>query len=508
MARCYLQALCSATPLEAQKKAGHAQDQLDAATLEIAGLGGLSELLGALIISDKIDEKLTVLILQAQIECNASDLTTLSSAADESLRTILQAPMTSSGVAGLQFVLQDVAAHIHGDRQRFRHIVSSTYSLFTQDPSLLSVLASSQDFLPDLRESLLELYDASAQATHVINGSSITRQVGRAMVDIAASLVEGPGQLVAIALLAGTGRKSRSYDKLRQDDATGLLRATRAHADLEHLVQGFNLDIRTAQAHRMVRYADDGIEFETRSGSGQLNWHELIDQILTAYESAMGCIVGLQAALAESGVSTHDADFYKTLGISPAEMSVIGLILQGCENATVAEEDDHWIIALTPPGPGTLTILAGRIASLIPYEIQHLTLVAEIASEVHVFTGPVAPMRSFSKGDVDGDQFGIAIVRLLHHWEYDGESYMTPDRFRRWAAYQVFLAQTGGIGNPIPRLRALRSLASELCDNDLVEVLTATMRSVRLGDDIDPDTSRLIDKLSDWGSQSLDFEPI
>ncbi|MGW6015314.1 hypothetical protein [Streptomyces sp. NPDC055210] len=508
MAHYYLRALASATPLEAQKNASDAQEKLDAAALEMEDLGNFTDLLESLVLSENLGNKLTVLMLQAQTECGASDLATLTSAADQRLRGILQAPMSSSGVAGLQFIMQDVAARIYGDQQRFRQIVSAAYTLFTQNLSPLSALATSQDFLPDLRESLLELHDASTQAVYVMNSSSITRQVGRAVVDIAASLVEGPGQLLAIALLAGTGRKSRSYDKLRQDDATGLLRTTRTHTDLEQLVQGFNLNIRTAQAHRMVRYSDDGIEFETRNGSGRLNWHELIDQVLTAYESAMGCMVGLQAALAESGISTHDADSYKTLGISPAEMATIGLIGQGCENVTVTEEADHWRIDLTPPAPGTLSILAGGISSLIPYEILNLTFIATINSQVHVFTGPVAPMRSFSMGDVDGDEFGIAMVRILHYWKYDGKPCITADILRRWTVHQVHLARISGTGNPIPRLRALRSLASELCDTDLVEVLTATMRSVRLGKDADPDTSRLTDKLSDWGSKGFDFQPI
>lgn len=77
-------------------------------------------------------------------------------------------------------------------------------------------------------------------------------------------MVEGPGQLAAIALLTGSGQKTKAYEKLRQDNATDLLRTARRRPDMEPLLEGFDLDLRTAQAHRMVRYSDDGVTAETR----------------------------------------------------------------------------------------------------------------------------------------------------------------------------------------------------------------------------------------------------
>ncbi|MGW1714564.1 hypothetical protein [Streptomyces sp. NPDC002156] len=505
MARCYLQALGATTPLTAQNKSDEAQSHLDAATLTMEELGRYVSLLGSLMISERTEDKLTILVQQAQQDFDVSDITALFSAADQSLASVIQATGVPGGGLGLQFALQDVAARFYGDQQRFRNVVKESYKLLSQHPSLLSALATSQDFLPDLQESLLELHDASAQVMHAVNGQSIPRQVGRAFVDVAASLVEGPGQLLAIALLAGTGRKSRPYDKLRQDNATELLRAVRKHLDLEPLVQGFNLGVRTAQAHRMVRYEDDGITIDTKGGSGKLSWHELADEILMAYESAMGCMVGLQVALAESGISAHSADAYRAFGISAASMATIGLISEGCENVSISEQPGSWVVELTPPPTAKLIQLAAGIAALLPDEILTLTFTAKQDSAFHVISGPAAPLRAFSLGDIDGDSYGIATIRVLHSWEYDGKPCLTPAVMRRWAAYQIHLTQLDGATNPIPRMRTLRSLALEVGDEELAETITATMRSLRLGDDTDPDTAILAGKISAWGNKTVGF---
>ncbi|MFF7040430.1 hypothetical protein ACIP4T_01895 [Streptomyces massasporeus] len=506
MVRCYLQALSAATPLRAQNKADEAQRHLDTAGLELEALSRFIDTLDSLIVSERVEEKIAALIRQAQQEFDVSDITALSSAADQQLARMISVPMVPSGGLGLQFSLQDIAARFYGDQQRYRRVVSDSYSLLAANPQLLSALAASPDFLPDLQASLLELNDASAQVMHALNSQSIPRQVGRAIIDVAASLVEGPGQLVAIALLAGTGRKTRPYERLRQDNATELLRAVRRHSDLEPLVRGFNLEVRTAQAHRMVRYFDDGITLDTKGASGKLSWHDLGDEVLTAYESAMACLVGLQVALAESGITTYSSDFYRSFGISPADLVTIGLIAEGCEGVSIVEGPGSWTIALTPPPAGKLFRLAGGISSLIPDEIHTLTFLAHQDSQVHVFAGPVEPLRAFSRGDVDGDSYGIATTRVLHLWTYNGVRCLTPPVVRCWASYQIHQLHLNSVANPIPKTRTLRSLALEIGDRELAEALTAVMRSSRLGDETDLSTTALVAKFDTWGAESVEFD--
>ncbi|MFJ9901157.1 hypothetical protein ACIQPR_48445 [Streptomyces sp. NPDC091280] len=506
MVRSYLQSLGATTPLEAQRKAEEAQGYLNTAALEMAALTRFIDILDRLVAAERAEEKMMVLIQQAQRDLNVSDITALSLIADQSLAHVIQASKLPNTGLGLQFALQDIAARFYGDQHRFRDLVSKSYTLLSGNPALLSAVASSPDFLPDLQEGLLELNDAATQVMHAINGQSLTRQVGRAIVDVAASLVEGPGQLVAAALLAGTGRKTRPYDKLRQDNATDLLRSARNHPDLEPLVRGFSQDLRTAQAHRMVRYADDGITLETKGGSGKLTWHELGDQVFTAYESAMGCLVGMQVALAESGISTYGPEFYKSFGISAAGMAEIGLVAEGCDITSFIERPDSWTVELTPPPDAKLFQLAGGIASLIPDEVLTLTLIANGDSRNRVFDGPVEPLRAFSLGDVDDDSYGMATVRALHLWKYDGVRCLTSELMRRWTAYQVHLARLDSTCNPIPRIRALRALALEINDRELAEVLTAAMRSSRLGGDADARTTTLEERLSSWGAASVKFD--
>lgn len=504
MAHCYLQALGSATPLEAQQRGNEAQSYLDSAAAEIEELGNFADLFNSILTAETVEDRLAILVQLAQWELDASDLNTLMSAADQSLLNSIGIP-GGAGV-GMQFALQDIAARFYGDQQRFRKIAAESYVILSRNPSLLSSLATSQDFLPDLRESLLELHDASEQVMRAVKNTSISRQVGRAIVDVAASLVEGPGQVLAIALLGGTGRKTRPYEKLRQDNATELLRAARNHQDFEPLLKGFSLELRTAQAHRMVRYWDDGVTLETKAGSGKIEWHALGDEVLTAYESAMGCMVGLQAALADSGVSVYGVDAYEAYGISASDMVAIGLVAEGCQDISIDEQEESWVIDLVAPPAKKLIPLVAGIAALVPRHITALTLRAEAGGRTRTLVGPTSPLRAFSVGDVDGDNYGMATTRMLYYWRCDGDRCISIDAVRRWAAYQVHLARLSNVINKIPRVRALRSLAAELGDVELTDVLTATIRSLRLGDQTDPSTATLVAKLSDWGNESVEWD--
>ncbi|MFC9888598.1 ATP-binding protein [Streptomyces pilosus] len=506
MVRCYLQAVSAATPLEAQGAAEEAQRYLDTAVLELQALSDFINVLNSLMTPDAPESKIATLIRLTQQEFDVSDIIALSSAADQQLARIIEVAQVPGGGLGLQFAIQDVAARFYGDQQRYRRVVSESYSLFAAHPQLLSTLASSPDFLPDLQESLLELNDAVAQVMHVLNcGRSIPRQLGRAIVDVAASLVEGPGQLVAISLLTGTGRKTRPYERLRQDNATELLRTVRRYPDLEPLVRGFSLEVRTAQAHRMVRYVDDGITLDTKGGSARLGWHQLGDQVLTAFESAMACLVGLQVALAGRGVTAYDPDFYRSFGILPADLVTLGLIAEGYEAVSVVDTSGCWTIEVTPPSDCKVFRLAGGIAALVPSDVHTLTFLIHQRSGTHVFAGPVEPLRAFSRGDVDGDNYGLATTRALHAWSYDGVRCLTPPVVRRWVAYQIHLLRHDTSINPIPRARALRSLALEIADEELAAVLTAAIRSFRLGSEVDPATTTSLAKLDTWGVTPVEF---
>ncbi|GGX29160.1 hypothetical protein GCM10010353_50350 [Streptomyces chryseus] len=508
MARAYLKALSASVPLEAQRHAATAQQHMDAAEICLKQYSVAMDLLTALIGSERLEDQVVVLLRESMGRLGAADLVDLSARAEAELANATgTAPRPGHGV-GLHYALQDAAAFTYGDRSRFRQVVVESYRLFVQNPHLLSAMTSSPHFATDLEAALLDTFDASAQAVQAI-GSGISRQVARSIVTIASSLVEGPGQLVAIALSAGTGRKTRPYEKLRQDDATGLLRSARGHEDLDPLLAGFNLDLRNAHSHGLVRYQEDGVATDTKSGPTFLGWDDLVDEVLTASESAMGCLVGLMHALSQLGVSVTRADGYRAIGITPGSLLCAAFTVMGCSAVTLDEQPDSWSVRLSAPSSTQLTVLLAGVAALVPGRISTLTLDATRPDGRHVLRGPTALLKPFSNAqDPDGDTYGIATVRLQRIWTHNGEPCIGEDVVRCWVARQVAAAFLADETRSIPRLRALRNLARDVGDIDLTDALTAAIRSARLGEDVDPHAMALTDRLAVWGSASFPYEPV
>ncbi|MFJ8159439.1 hypothetical protein ACIRBY_00760 [Streptomyces sp. NPDC096136] len=508
MVRSYLCAMAAETPLAAQERAAEAQVHLDAAGRTLLELSETLEAATRLLGAATAKEQLQVLLYQAIQRHGANDIMQLDNAAGGVLGRLTGTEPAPGHGAGLQFAVQDTGVRAWGDVIRFRRIVADSFRVFGADPGLLAALAAAPDFLPDVQASLLDLFDSSTQAFQAVQTSTITRQVGRALLDLTASQVEGTGRVIATALLVAAGHKSRPYDKLRQDNATDLIRNARGHDALAPLLDGFDVNLRTAQAHRMARIDDEGVAYETRNGAGHQGWAELADGILTACESSMGCLVGMLHALALLDVGFGDTNDYQALGISPAEMTAAWLTLQGCEDVVISERDDSWEISLAATPSQQLTDLLTAPAVLMPDTVESLTLRAMREQTLHVLSGPTSCLKPFAQGDVNGDGHGMTSIRMQRFWTHNGVPCIDEAVMRKWFADQVTRAEREAPSNPIPRLRALRSLALELGDAQLAAVLTAAMRCARLGEEVDRQTVECLSLLPVWGVAPVTYAPV
>ncbi|MFI8883763.1 hypothetical protein [Streptomyces sp. NPDC053813] len=456
---------------------------------------------------DGFQDQMVVLLRQSMMELGATDLADLCALAEAEVARILGTPPQYGYGGGLQFALQRALMVAQGDEDRFERIVKGSFEIFSQNPELLSILAESPHFKSDYEAAMLDLFDAASQVAQAAN-CGVPRQVGRSMVDIAASLVEGAGQLVAIALLVTSGQKSRPYGKLRQDNATDLLRSARTRPVMENLLGGFNLDLRTAQAHRMVRYQDDGVRIEIKSGSQEISWSELNDEIIRACESAMGCFVGLTLAFNQLDVNLLDATSYHSFGISPAVMLSVGMSGLGCQEIFLEEREGSWTVHLEAPEGSPLTVLVAGASALIPDSIEIFTLHAKREDGWHVLSGPVSLLRPFlDPANEADDHHGLAAVRFQRVWTYDGQPCVTEAVTRGWTARRAIAALDGGLRS-VPQLRVLRAFAVEVTDPELAESLSAAIRYVRLGDSVEHKTSLLVAQLATWASAEVEYTPV
>ncbi|MFE5331345.1 hypothetical protein ACFRCG_33665 [Embleya sp. NPDC056575] len=499
MVRSYLDTLRADTPLKAQRHADAAQRLIDEGEERLARFRLLQHQLVSVMSVERSEEQLAALLQQASVDLGVKTLSQLIIAGEQMVEGLTgDAPGRDCGI-GLHFAMYDTAMRLLGDQARFRRLVADSYALFAGNPGVLSAIAAEPDFLPDLKGALLDLTDAAGQATYVARTSTIPRQLGSALADVAASQVEGPGRLSAIALLVVTGRKTRPYDKLRHDNGTTLLGNARDHADLAPLLTGFNPRLRTARSHGgMLRYTDTGVTLLDKHGPSEIAWPELADGILTACESSLGCLVGLLQALSRLGVSFGDKDDYLALGITPAGMVAAVLGGQGCADIDVFADEptNTWhITALAPTGSELTSLLVGAAAH-IPDTVERVVFTAERDGEIHELTGPAALLR-LVPADNTGLEDGRALMRMLRAWRHNGEPLIDTASLRRWAAIQS-LACLGQDANPIPRLRALRTLAHNTGDPELAHELTAAIRNHRLGHDKNASAPGALDRLLAW----------
>ncbi|NEB76432.1 hypothetical protein G3I40_14540 [Streptomyces sp. SID14478] len=504
----YLCAMEATTSLEAQRQADTAQQQLDSAAERLAAFSDELNFMELLLSTDPLEGQLAHLLRQAMQQYSCDSVLDLNAAAERTLKELVGRAPAPGHSLGLQFSLQNLAMEVYSDGPRFRSLVADSFTLFSQDPERLSALASDPAFLPDVQAAVLELFDASVQAKNAARTPAFMRQAGRALVDLNASLVEGPGQITAIALLLAGGHKSRPYRKLRQEDATAVLKSARSHTTLRLLLHGFDLDLRNAQAHRMTRYVETGVTFETRTASSHVSRADLVDCALAACESSLGCLLGMLLALAQEGVG-FDAGGYQALGVSADAMAAAMLTVQGCVDVVVHEDSDAWHVVLTaPPSQQLMTLVAG-VGTLLPDFIKTMTLEAQGADRIRLLTGPTALLHAFSRGDVDGDNFGIATIRMYRTWTIDGTPCIDQATVRRWTAHQVgAVSPFGTEHNPVLRLRSLRALARELDDTALVEALTGEIRFARLGNDAGPSAIRSKQQMAVWAAAPVEWNQV
>ncbi|WP_234314460.1 MULTISPECIES: amino acid permease [unclassified Streptomyces] len=178
--------------------------------------------------------------------------------------------------------------------------------------------------------------------------------------------------------------------------------------------------------------------------------------------------------------------------------------------AAAGEEQElvPWEISLAATPSQQLTDLLTAPAVLMPDTIESLTLRATREQIPHVLSGPTSCLKPFAKGDVNGDGHGMTTIRMQRFWTHNGVPCIDEAVMRKWFASQVTRAAREAPSNPIPRLRALRSLALELGDVQLAAVLTAAMRRARLGEQVDRQTIECLSLLPVWGVAPVAYAPV
>ncbi|MBZ6135441.1 hypothetical protein [Streptomyces olivaceus] len=475
----YLAALLAATPLEAQRHATQAQSHLDRAVRHIKTANTAADEAQALAAERDTARLQSLLLTHALHTYEAADLLSLDAAARDKLQDV-----TSSRGAhgsGIMFAIGNVLAHSLFDPERFREVMRRAYDVFRSNPDVLRALAQEALFESDFKRALQELFDGSREAIHVVDNAVHDRQAGRALLGIAMAQVEGPGQVIASALLLACGRKSAPYTKLRHSDATGLITAARQEARLHGLLDGLDNDLRTGRAHALVHYEEAGVVIERRKSTRTVAWPEVIDGVFQGYESIHACQLALWQALAELGFTAFATDdLWRELGLTSEQMVTMMLEGSGYRDVAITVGEKDWQVETRSESASTLSFHLALIRTYLPKYVERLTLTVRQDSEVHILSGPLAPWHEVATAPTGSEAHMMAYLRAQLAWTYDGVPVLSTEHIRLWVALQAAQTMQQTPAQAIIRLRSFRDLARHADDDELVWALTGVIRYKRL----------------------------
>lgn len=498
MLRCYLHAFAANIPLRAQRFADQAQAHIDRAAEHAEAFNRLVEAA-----DEPLDTTSSAALTQSMF---ANYMTRTGATLEQTLREGEERIGDLLGVsgdtnAGMQLLVFEDYAAAHLDRDRFLATVTAAYRIFTDNGSELTrQVTEAPELLHDYVDVQVGVFNSGWQVLQTIGHAQTDRQVLEAALDVEAELVEGAGALIARLLMLVIGHKKAPYAKLKQGHATEDLRTARALPNLQPLLAGLDGDLRTAKAHRQVRYDTTSITITPRSGARTIEVDELVDTLLEGIESTLACLVALTQAFADLGIDGGGQTFHEQIGVSTVDLAETALRLMTGADANIYVTGEHLMVDIDGPvGTWSLFSLVGSLGPLLDdvdtYRLTH------ISSITRTISGPTAPYRNGLPSDEFEKQ--LRCIRVALTSQLDGMPWIGSDQLRKWASHKA----TDALRSPDHRtgarqLRQLIGLAIDAPDPGLEQTLRECMRWRRL-DQPNPNT---LDQLEKWGLADVDWE--
>ncbi|MBG7696612.1 hypothetical protein HCJ76_00470 [Streptomyces sp. MC1] len=495
MVSAFLAALLATTPLQAQQQGAIAQRHMDRAAELAEQANAVSETL-LLLTKEQDVARIQAGLLERTLQVyQVPDLLAL----DAVGRDQLHRETSSRGTygAGILFSTYHVLAQHLLDADQFRDVLRRAYTVFSSHPDVLRTLATTAVFEEDFQRAVLELFDGSMEAAHAVENAVHSRQAGRALLGVASALVEGPGQVIATALLLACGRKTAAYANLRHKNATDMVSAVQQEPALQGLLDGLDNDLRTGRAHALVRYEEHAAVIERKSTTRTVAWADVIDGVFRGHENVLACNLALLQALGELGFNGFGLDgLWRSLGVTAEQMTTAVLETMGCHDVVITGDSKCWRIEASVGTNTPLPTLVAMLQPGLPPDLDELMLIAHQHDGTHVLAGPVAPWREQRGAPADSDAQQLAFLRAQLSWVYDDAPWLPVNFIRRWIAIQGAKTFEMSPAHAVARLRNLRQLAVLSKDDALVAALSGAIRHIRLGGD--SDAVAALNQLSEW----------
>jgi hypothetical protein len=471
-----LDALEASTPTDAQAHEARAQRLIDDAGRRVRKCGDLLARIGMSVDASFFDAfaRDTVEAFRA---ADAQGLTDFDAKGAAIYHRITGGARFPSGLGvSLMLVQSKIDEAFDGDR--FNRDVRAAFESFTARSADLDLLIADGDWRKRVSRATRELFSAGVEVFDLARGSVQNQWFEtRAILRLALLLAEGVAPIYMETLLAL--RRRHEWKRYRGKDPGTLLKAI-AQTGLGDLVQGIDIGIRHADAHRAYEQLEEAIALTDRQGvlEREVSEEKLVDLVLAAMESCLLLHTALSCAMTVRGVPVEELDVASDL--IPTD-DQLGFLVSAAGLADARVEKSASTVTLRGSGslaPAAVLPTVAALSTAAPVEIDQLELVITDDDGVEWrAVGPLQPLRTF--GAASGIERECATVESAARWKLRGGAVLGRSDVRRWSAMRVGTTLDGDRRVTLDVLDKLAQMAKRLGDGRLRQTLDAFGRFIR-----------------------------
>lgn len=339
----FLRAFGARTPLEAQRLAAAAQEQLDAVVGPVSEFNNLHDRWELISEADDVAEWLSFSLRDAGEEAGTANIAELDAVGRRAYADITgRTPVHGVGVA---LVMQQLNAKLMGDESKFNGALRAADQVIERNRERFEQILQRPEVVAEMRTGMLQLGDQVAEMNAVVAATANERQTVRAVVALMHTMFEGPGRRFAGLFLEVVG-KGRFESRLAEDGA-GTVHTAQEDRRLKHVFYGLNRALRIAHAHQSYVIHDDYLMLRHRDPGGQgerftrLPLAQVLDHFLAGAECLNALSLAVQAAALEVDVELVGPEVLEAMGAGPEAVMAFMLADYGYENVVVDDREAY-----------------------------------------------------------------------------------------------------------------------------------------------------------------------
>lgn len=502
----YLQAYAARTPVVAQGHGDAAQALLDELAVRATDLSEWLARRTGVSAAQSMAEAIGLIIEDAKQLGGATTLMQLMTEAPDSLRTVFGSGLDDGTI--LRYAIQRSLVDLFLNSDSYNAKLRRAAELFAKPNTYLDELLSDPIFQSDFQRLELELLDEAVRCQDTLRSTPVIRQAARAVVALNTTLVEAAGKTVAAPIHIAAGTKTKPYAKLKNDNATELIKLVASSAGFPDLVAGLDPHLRTAHSHAAISYEEDALTTSLSQGTRTYVYDDLIEATFEAWESCMAVLLCVHQAMAVRGILHEGQGGLASLGLTSQEIVDTLLPSLGAQVASSEIRDGTLVLTTDAVVPtGFSVALAGLFVGLGEGELEEV--------ELHLSDGTcwTIAASAFKREPIDlNDEFeaGLSALQVQRLWRnQNGEPRASDSLVRKWIATQVAPLLTASSTGALRRLRVLRDVAVELGDPVCATVLkrlSALVRVQAMGMQPTEDEMSSVSTLQGWLTDPCDLD--